>query len=424
MNQLDRLERDLTVWFADTAMPQTPPYFDDILRQTASLRQRPRWTFLERLIPMTATASYRAVTPPLPWRTIGVLAILLVGLVIGVVFVGSAQRRLPAPFGRAEPGLVAYSSEGDIFVVDPATNQRHSIVAGPEVDLDPQWSRDGSRIVFERGEGSLTELFTVRPDGSELTLITPDPVNVVDDSSSPDFAFSPDGRSVLFMSLWQINIAQSDGSGLRSIAVAGFRPSEAAFRPPDGRQIGAIGADGGVYLVDVASGNVETLVEPLPSMMDEALTWSPDGAQLAYHRWNGAPVFTVRGHLFDVASRVDRLADPTKAAPWDGQVTFSNDGRRIALGRGYAEAGYTDMTLVILSADGAGPQVETARGAGLTEEYGATLEWAPDDSSILYTPVDSSARPLPQLLIDPETGDVTPAPWRATSPPAWQRLAP
>ena len=35
MSELDRLERDLTVWFAETGVPRTPPYLDDILRQTA-----------------------------------------------------------------------------------------------------------------------------------------------------------------------------------------------------------------------------------------------------------------------------------------------------------------------------------------------------------------------------------------------------
>jgi hypothetical protein len=201
------------------------------------------------------------------------------------------------------------------------------------------------------------------------------------------------------------------------------KPARIARSGPS--QIGVIGDGRGVYLVDAVTGDLETLVEPLGPMLDEALTWSPDGRQLAYHRWDPtAPGFTVRGHLLDVASRRYRLADLLLAAPWDSLVEFSNDGRRITLVRGYATAGYSDMTLAILSADGTGPVVETAHGSGLMTQYAPTFEWAPDDSSILWTPVDVSSRPLAHLQIDPDSGIVTPARWGATSAPAWQRLAP
>ena len=45
MNGTDRLERELTTWFAETAAPRVPDYTADILGATATIRQRPRWSF-------------------------------------------------------------------------------------------------------------------------------------------------------------------------------------------------------------------------------------------------------------------------------------------------------------------------------------------------------------------------------------------
>jgi dipeptidyl aminopeptidase/acylaminoacyl peptidase len=427
MNQLDRLERDLTVWFSETAAPRTPPYLDDILRQTARIRQRPRWTFLERLLPMTTMTSFRAMTPRVPWRMVGVLALLLVALLLGVLLVGSRQQRLPAPFGRAEPGLVAYSAEGDIFVADPTTKQLRPIVAGPETDRDPQWSRDGTRIVFGRGGlGERFQLFTVRPDGSELTAITPDPI-FVSSGDGPSYAFSPDGRLVLFLSGSSIMIAQSDGSGFKEVETpSSMSPAAVAWRPPVGSQVGVVGTSGGLYLVDVADGAVQTLIAPEAGTAAGGIAWSPDGSQLSYFPWSTTTsVFTVRGRIYDFAAGQDRLADPQGAdAFWDATATWSNDGQRLAIVRGYTPSGYSDVTLSVIRADGTGPRVETAHGLVLAAECCATFEWAPDDSSILWSPVDATGSRQAQLLIDPDTGAVTPAPWLATSDPAWQRLAP
>src|SRR5688572_2655754 len=101
------------------------------------------------------------------------LALLLAAT---AVFIGT-QPRLPAPFGLARNGLIAYDAGGDIYAADPVTGAATAIVSGPETDVAPYYSRDGSRIVFQRQVGDLlVQLYVVGVDGSDLTLVTPEPV--------------------------------------------------------------------------------------------------------------------------------------------------------------------------------------------------------------------------------------------------------
>src|SRR5687768_12432534 len=119
MNQTDRLERELTAWFVDAASPRTPDYMTDILRQTAGTRQRPRWSFFERWIPMSVITLARQTLKPIPWRTVGLIAILALLLAAAAAFYVGNRPRLPAPFGRAGNGLMAYAQGGDIYTVNP-----------------------------------------------------------------------------------------------------------------------------------------------------------------------------------------------------------------------------------------------------------------------------------------------------------------
>src|SRR5688572_16344779 len=149
------------------------------------------------------------------------LALLLAA---AAVFVGT-QPRLPEPFGLARNGLIAYDAGGDIYTADPVTGAATALVSGPETDVAPHYSRDGSHIVFERQVGDLRgQLYVVGVDGSDLTLVTPEPVAFTASLQGEPWAaygFAPDGRSVLFASTKNgfpsISIAQSDGSGVRQL---------------------------------------------------------------------------------------------------------------------------------------------------------------------------------------------------------------
>jgi hypothetical protein len=196
MMPTDRFERQLPALLAELAKPRTPDYLDDLLWQTAHTSQRPAWSFPERWFPMVDIARRPVAAPPVPWRSIG-MALALVALLVAMVAalaIGS-RKPLPAPFGPASNGLVAYASNGDIYTVDPVTGTSTPIVAGPTIDLDPKWSLDGTRLAFERRLASDSAMATVhvaRADGSDIVLLTPEPLSNVN-----GYDFSPDGSRVL-----------------------------------------------------------------------------------------------------------------------------------------------------------------------------------------------------------------------------------
>src|SRR6476660_3126546 len=137
-----RLDRRLPEILEEISQPRKPDYFDDLLGLTARTRQRPAWTLLERWLPMVDIAGRPAFARQVPWRPIAVLALILLLVAASLALVIGSQHPLPAPFGLARNGLVAYASGGDIYTADLATGKSTAIVKGPETDVNPRWSRD------------------------------------------------------------------------------------------------------------------------------------------------------------------------------------------------------------------------------------------------------------------------------------------
>ena len=73
-----RFEHDLPALLADMYVAGTPDYRDDLVQQVARVRQRPAWTFPERWLPMDLTTKAVPGAPRVPWRIVGVLALLAV----------------------------------------------------------------------------------------------------------------------------------------------------------------------------------------------------------------------------------------------------------------------------------------------------------------------------------------------------------
>jgi len=426
MTSEQRFERDLPALLADAGLGPRPDYRDDIVRQTATMRQRPAWTLPERWIPMSVTSSRVASAPRVPLRLIAVAALLILAIV-AVLLVSGSRNHVPAPFGLAANGLIAYSKNGDIYTVDPNTGLATAVVTGSDDDSNPAFSLDGTRMVFLRASPSgLDEgrLVVASVDGSHPVVITP--------AALPHpswYSFSPDGAEVAFESgpqsaatLW---IAKADGSAPPRQIDVGMPIDFPRWRAPDGHEIVFSAApaghvEGGLYAVDVKTGQLRPILAQTDVAGRGAASVSPDGTRLAYSA--DSPAVTDQNSYMVHVVEIDGSGDITLPMPagalFQDQPVWSNDGKRLAITRGYAPHNEA-MAVAIVPADGSGVGVETSHGiSGCCDNF---LSWSPDDSSILFDPDPNNGGSGQELLINPETGATTPGSWGAISLPAWQR---
>ena len=435
MTAAKRTERELRRIVGDLAVGAYPEYIDGILARTAAARQRPAWTFRERWLPMTDITRQRVLAPRLPLRA-GIVALLLVALLLGAVlvaFVGRARPVVPA-FGRAANGLVAYETQGDIYTTDPATGVATAIVSGPDDDLGPRFSRDGTHVVFEReAAGGTSQLLVVESDGRDLRLITPAPIVLAPGDSGRAwemYQFSPDGTSVAIATLTggdrTITIAQTDGSGTRVLDV-GMAASEPTFRPPDGRQILFVGDDGtvnGLFVVDAAGGKPRAIVTMSVNEPLAGASWSPDGSHIAYWSWDqGADGMSAQTHVVAADGSGDRLLPSPAGAVWNAHATWSNDGTRIFIVRGFTPD-TSDVRGWVVPADGSGVGTEVSPAGTAETECCGAWSWSPDDSQIIGRSTGLGGTAVRPFIIDVAARTARPAPWTSTSDPSWQRIAP
>jgi hypothetical protein len=222
-------------------------------------------------------------------------------------------------------------------------------------------------------------------------------------------------------------IANTDGSGSLTLDVGALDVAGAQFRPPDGWEILFIGTHGPGYghlhAIGPDGSGLRTLVAPGGSHYIGEAAYSPDGSRIAEYTWWDDPRFTVRTHIVSADGSGDRLLDPAGSGAWDGGVKWSNDGTRLAIVRGYDASGYGVTRAAIVPVDESSAGVETDSSVIVSAECCPAFQWAPDDSAILWTPTDAGGQFTQQLLIDAATGRSRPAPWPATTEPAWQRVA-
>jgi Tol biopolymer transport system component len=424
-----RLQQELPDLLTDIAAPHVPDYTADLLALTAATRQRPRWTFLERWLPMGVIARRTPFFPAVPWRTI-VLAAVLVALVAAALFVVGSQRRVPPPFGLARNGALVFDTGGDIYLRDSIDGTSRPLVTGPTHDFAAGFTRDGTRLSFLRlaagSEGSPDEriqLFIANADGS-------DPRSLAGSLIAPDwFDWSTDDATL---------VAQADGASshlyvidvkaatqrrldLGTDMLAANFPN---FLGPDGREIvfrgkfltKDAGSKSGIFAVH-PDGTGLRAVTPTDGDVDAGYLFpqsSPDGRYVAYTVWDSTTERN-RMHLLDLTRGADRTLDLSGGGS-EGFATFSPDsGRILFLTYVGGRAGISVSPVDGSSRLAMGPLYLNVDGQYLTGTF------SPDGTSVIVNnPATKETR-----IVDAATGgDGRILPWAADGGTAWQRLAP
>ncbi|MFW6201610.1 MAG: hypothetical protein ACOC8B_03465, partial [Gemmatimonadota bacterium] len=153
---------------------------------------------------------------------------------------------------------------------------------------DPVWSADGERILFYANRAGNFDLYSVRPDGSELRRLTDDPRDEVEPAWSPDgsrIAFAIDEGENRYR-LWIMSVTGS-ASRPERLAPAEMRAAGPAWAP-DGARIAFAGTDDDntdIYLVGPDGGEPRRLTRD--AARDLRPAWSPDGSRIAFQSDRG-----------------------------------------------------------------------------------------------------------------------------------------
>lgn len=350
MTTKDTFGRNLSAWLHEEAAHRVPDHLGEILVQTAATRQRRWWSSLERWLPMDSTLRPRLVTLPGQGRFLLVAGLLIVLATLAIVAVGSQRWRLPEPFGLARNGAVVTSSDGDIFLIDPATADSRLFIGGNGFDFGPVFSRDGTRMVFLRSDGALKDpatltMYVAKPDGSDVRALTP-PTPRLD-----WYDWSPDGTRIAYVSAGDLWVVDIDGGEPRRIDDTGpvHFPT---WLPPDGKEIiyRRETTSPGIFAISPdGSGRPHQLSKtpPLNKFDYQGIGASPDGTRVLFTRWSSEGI--PRVFALDVANGTD-IAFPMELGIGQQGGVYSPDGTRVAYARIYDGA----YEVVIANADGTG----------------------------------------------------------------------
>lgn len=218
---------------------------------------------------------------------------------------------------------IAFSDDG-ISVARLGTAATRITDPGKDIDAFPDWSPDGSRIVFARSGGAQFDpwvLYVVNRDGSGLRRLTKGDAPFGERLPS----WSPDGEKIAFERFgFPTNVYTIDVDGTNESLL--LRDAGEPAWSPDGSKIAFVrGLGAAIAVFDLETKSIERVVRSERTAADPA--WSPDGTRIAFADTPiGSEIYVVNVDGTGLRQLTWHVED-------DQSPTWMPDGRIIFAGR-------------------------------------------------------------------------------------------
>ena len=304
--------------------------------------------------------SEKLTRPGRQWLLLALTLGVGVAVVLSMVFAADADSAAKTEDGNDR---IAFSNNAtgdyDVYTMRPDGSDLKNLTSSPSLDdYHVHVSPDGSRIVFERAPtvASEADIWVINADGSGLRQITDEPAN----DRHP--SWHPDGERVVFMSdrdggdfdLYVVNAA--DGYGLVQLTEAPATEARPKYSP-DGNKIAYtkkkdIGDFSG-FSIHVMGDDGRKDRQITPDAMEAAGNdWSPDGNRIAFH--DNYCRTCPSSNIWVVKSNGKDLKQLTfdSGGAYNQEPTWAPDSRRLAFEHGADPLSMTDIH--VMTADGTG----------------------------------------------------------------------
>ncbi len=229
------------------------------------------------------------------------------------------------------------------------------------------------RIAFAARTGQNWDIYTIRPDGTDLRRLT--------DHPEPDLApaFSPDGTRLLFQSHrdgnWEIYLLDLHSGELKRLTDSPAFDGMPAWAP-DGRRFAFESTRAGdldIFIGSVDGGSPQNLTADSP-YGDMEPAWSPDGSIIAFSSWRFGDK-----DLFFMRPDGQEVRQITNSPAGEDQPAWSPDGIRLAFT--YRTPEKREITVLEVMAPPADGGLTTRLTWSTANEWAV---WSPDGRSLAW----------------------------------------
>ncbi|MBN2334170.1 S9 family peptidase [Candidatus Bathyarchaeota archaeon] len=287
-----------------------------------------------------------------------------------------------------------------VWMLDTGTGKTVQFTHGVGKDSSPQWSPDGSKLLFlssGREPEKKSQLYVINSEGGEAQLAADMETGIMNP------AWAPNGRDILFTSrVWAPEKPETDVVVVKRIWF----------------KLNGVGMFAGkrVHLFTVRPGRKPKQLTK-GEFDVEAAAWSPDGKEIAFvsNMESDQDATHVR-HIYLMPAKGGETRRITSAEHEIGALRWSPDGDEIAyLGDDFHARGATNTDIWVIPSDGGEPRNLTAAldrsiGRGIGSDLRVSTPnpspvWSSDGGSIYFLTGDVPTSNV--YKVDKASGEVT-----------------